>query len=506
MWRLGKAQVRRRRPIGGAMNAANNNAYPVPPAGWVPRQPHEAPAPNGPWPNAPAPNTPTPLPQMQPTESASAENDGLEFWLGRKALGVVAAFLVLLGIVLFGVTVIPYLTDEVKVGLMFALSAGLMGAGGTLSIVRGGNLGSAVMGCGAASLLATILIAHARYAFIGEVLTFGLMIAWMVACLALMRSTRSLMLAIVLQLGLATSVYIGYVEDFAPDMLGVLLAYQVVASAVVVAGNKLFFQRAYRSSLVLALAMNLVASLFVFAYCGAHAPLAVSGEFVIPAAWLAGACAVQLTCAAVLSALLVKSCIDATADSPEEGHGHETALLVVAALAWCVAARLNVLGAFDYCAQAAPGWLGGIESAQGAHVVYAAIAAVLQVAFAAGLAWYARKRSVNVANAPAIAAVVIALTAGMMTMLGVAVEGGAIWSVCLMACALACVAAGFRFRVGGLRAYGLVMALVCVAKLVMFDIELADPANRAVALVIGGLICFAISALYNRACRYLAGE
>lgn len=478
------------------MNAANNNAYPVPPAGWVPSQL------NG----APMPNAPTPMPQFQPTESASVEKEGFEFWIGRKALGVIAAFLVLLGIMLFGVTVIPYLTDELKVGLMFALSAGLMGAGGALSITRGGSLGSAVMGCGAASLLVTVLIAHVHYAFIGEALAFGLLIAWMIACLALLRKTQSLFLAIVLQLGLAVSVFMGYVDDFALDKLGMLLAYQATASAIVVVGNKLFYRKAYRSSVVLAFAMNLATSLFIFAYSSAHDPLTSLGEFGIPAAWLAGACAVQLVCAGVLAGLLAKSSVDAASDMPKTGLGRETALLVVVALAWCAAARLNVLGAFDYCVQAAPGWLGGLESAQGAHVVYAAIAAMLQVAFAAGIAWYALKRSVKASDVPVVVAVVIALTAGMMTMLEVAVEGGTVWSVCLMACALACVAAGFRFHVGGLRLYGLVMALICVAKLVTFDIEFADPASRAIALVIGGLICFAISALYNRACHYLADE
>ena len=478
------------------MNAANNNAYPVPPAGWVPSQPD----------GAPMPNAPAPMPQINLTESAPAETDGFEFWIGRKALGVIAAFLVLFGVVLFGITVIPYLTDELKVGLMFALSAALMGAGGVLSINKGENLGSAVMGCGAASLLVTILIAHVHYAFIGEVLAFGLLIGWMIACLALIKKTRSLPLAVVLQVGLAISVCISYVNDFAPDKLGVLLAYQVSASAIVVIGNKLFYRRAYRLSMVLAFAMNLAASLFIFAFCGMHDLLAPPREFGIPATWLVAACAVQLVFAGVLAGLLAKSSVDAASDMPKTGLGRETALLVVVALAWCAAARLNVLGAFDYCVQAAPGWLGGLESTQGAHVVYAAIAAMLQVAFAAGLAWYAIKRSVKTADAPVVAAMVIALTAGMMTMLEAAIEGGTVWSVCLMACALACVAAGFRFHIGGLRLYGLVMALICVAKLVLFDIELSDSASRAIALVIGGLICFAISALYNRACRYLADE
>ena len=70
-----------------------------------------------------------------------------------------------------------------------------------------------------------------------------------------------------------------------------------------------------------------------------------------------------------------------------------------------------------------------------------------------------------------------------------------------MACALASVAVGFRLRIDGLRSYGLVLALACVAKLVLLDLSGLDTLARAVALVVGGLICFAISALYNHAAK-----
>ena len=75
------------------------------------------------------------------------------------------------------------------------------------------------------------------------------------------------------------------------------------------------------------------------------------------------------------------------------------------------------------------------------------------------------------------------------------------WSVCCMACALASVAVGFRLRIDGLRSYGLVLALACVSKLVLLDLSGLDSLARAVALVVGGLICFAISALYNYAAK-----
>ncbi|MBR0405395.1 MAG: DUF2339 domain-containing protein [Eggerthellaceae bacterium] len=78
------------------------------------------------------------------------------------------------------------------------------------------------------------------------------------------------------------------------------------------------------------------------------------------------------------------------------------------------------------------------------------------------------------------------------------------WSVCCMACALVCAVIGFKMNVGGLRLYGLILTLTCVVKLVVFDIGGAGTLERAVAFMVGGLICFAISALYNYAVKRLA--
>jgi len=81
---------------------------------------------------------------------------------------------------------------------------------------------------------------------------------------------------------------------------------------------------------------------------------------------------------------------------------------------------------------------------------------------------------------------------------------GYAWSICCMACALVCAAIGFKMRIGGLRLYGLILTLTCVVKLVVVDsMHLGSP-ERALAYIVGGLICFAISALYNYAVKRLA--
>lgn len=77
------------------------------------------------------------------------------------------------------------------------------------------------------------------------------------------------------------------------------------------------------------------------------------------------------------------------------------------------------------------------------------------------------------------------------------------WSVCCMACALVCTVIGLKMNVGGLRLYGLILTLTCVVKLVVFDVGGTGTLESAAAFMVGGFICFAISALYNYAVKRL---
>lgn len=70
-------------------------------------------------------------------------------------------------------------------------------------------------------------------------------------------------------------------------------------------------------------------------------------------------------------------------------------------------------------------------------------------------------------------------------------------SLALMASALVCIGVGFGARIKALRLYGLIIIIGCVLKLVTFDIGNAETIMRVVAFIVGGLICFGISALYT---------
>ncbi|MDR1183957.1 MAG: DUF2339 domain-containing protein [Coriobacteriales bacterium] len=70
-------------------------------------------------------------------------------------------------------------------------------------------------------------------------------------------------------------------------------------------------------------------------------------------------------------------------------------------------------------------------------------------------------------------------------------------SLACMAAALLVIALGFWSRARSLRLTGLVVLVICVLKLTIIDIGDVNSLMRVVAFIIGGVICFAISALYN---------
>ncbi|MCL2088440.1 MAG: DUF2339 domain-containing protein [Oscillospiraceae bacterium] len=77
--------------------------------------------------------------------------------------------------------------------------------------------------------------------------------------------------------------------------------------------------------------------------------------------------------------------------------------------------------------------------------------------------------------------------------------------VCMIT-ALVCIVVGFIYRAKSLRQYGLVLTLMCVIKLVTFDVSGQDTYLRVVTLIGGGIICFIISAIYSYSVKKLDEE
>jgi uncharacterized membrane protein len=80
-----------------------------------------------------------------------------------------------------------------------------------------------------------------------------------------------------------------------------------------------------------------------------------------------------------------------------------------------------------------------------------------------------------------------------------------IFSLVCMATAFLCIIVGFNIKSKSLRLYGLILTLVCVLKLVTFDVSELNTELRVVSFIGGGIICFIISLIYNTSEKKLNG-
>lgn len=64
--------------------------------------------------------------------------------------------------------------------------------------------------------------------------------------------------------------------------------------------------------------------------------------------------------------------------------------------------------------------------------------------------------------------------------------------------ALLSIACGFKLQIKSLRLYGLILTIIMVIKFILVDLSQENSIMRVVSLLIGGLICFGITILYNR--------
>lgn len=195
------------------------------------------------------------------TPSRSFENI-----LGTNVLGVVAAFLIILGLLFLGFLVIPNLNDAIKAGVMSFFGLALTFAGAFLTYRKKNAFTIALLSCGCGSVYISIMLTHAFFQLIPDLVAYGLLLLWLMGSLALVKLSDSRVMSIVVHAGMIVSLCFGYLFGLSPDRVVVLLAYHVLTVALIIVGNKLCCQKSYRLGLFCSLALSLVAVWTLFMY------------------------------------------------------------------------------------------------------------------------------------------------------------------------------------------------------------------------------------------------
>lgn len=223
--------------------------------------------------------------------------------MGRNIIGIIAAVLVFLGLIFLGILVIPALTNAIKIVLMYLLSA-VLTAGGTLLTVKKKNyFTTALLGCGSGSFFISIMLTHVYFNVIGNITAYALLLVWMAISLVLVKLSDSLLMSILVHIGLTVSLCFAYYGGLGQVNMFVLVAYQLLAVALLTIGNIVCYRKTYRVGLLVSLLLSLVAVIAMFFYYAQLLNSFEAGQKLV----VLSAFVVQSIGAAVLSYLLFVS-------------------------------------------------------------------------------------------------------------------------------------------------------------------------------------------------------
>ncbi|MCL2099258.1 MAG: DUF2339 domain-containing protein [Oscillospiraceae bacterium] len=259
-----------------------------------------------------------------------------ENWLGRNAVGIAASVLVFTGIIFLGVLVYEYLTDAVKIALMYAISFLITFLGIVLTLKKQNTFTAILTGCGCGSIFISVLITHAYFGYIGDMASFSMLAVWMGASLYLAKRINSLLISIISHTGMVISICFALTAGINDEKTALVLIYQAVSTAVIIMGNILCFKKTYRLGLIISLALSVTASAFMayrFTGTGADAPFAASS---INTAGLAAAFILQFLCASFLSYLL------AAASTRLENKTFMILVHILNKILWLVSLFINI--------------------------------------------------------------------------------------------------------------------------------------------------------------------
>lgn len=201
-------------------------------------------APPQPAMTAPSP-MPTPQPQMQPRQSAD-----LEKTIGKSVMGICASLLIFISLISFAVLILPYLSDTVKMALMYVVSLAFAVTGIVLlGRDKDNKWYLSLAGCGMGALYISLFMSCFYFKAIGDTGLYVCIFLWGVVICVLSR-LRSGIFLIIGQIGVMLSILLGVCLCGATSdeqKLLFLVIYSVLAELVFYVSH---FERKYNQNLI----------------------------------------------------------------------------------------------------------------------------------------------------------------------------------------------------------------------------------------------------------------
>ena len=456
---------------------------------------------------APAQATPVYIQQTAPTQAPYKQQampvapgqaplrqaQDSEAFFGSKIVGVIAALLVLSGLILLGASFIPQLPDIAKAVFIF-LFAVLLTGGGAFLVTKSRNVFTyALFVSGMAAFFVAVWASWAFFGLFDHTTALVVSGVWMAVTIGLLIYTRTWPLAIALCA--ATGLFgISFLEG---DMVRQATSYDYIAinlqpwmaAAFILAGLYIValgfvgMKLAIDSTLPDKSNLKTVHNKVLASFFTAEAALFFAG---IASSW-------EYAQGAMLVLLISILIVAARSPLPAPLHSNQPAWRINEIVVFFVVALGFALTAVSF------------DKSLFTVITYGlfTIGAMALGAIRA----FDRTKAGYIHPHPAIPVLfAISLTGVVVNYLcGIPFDNVSsyVWSAVAILCALVTIAAGFWFKDKPLRLCGLVITLLCILKIALIDLS-GDALTHAVALVVAGLVCFGISALYTYANKRLS--
>ena len=124
---------------------------------------------------------PQAAPQAAPQKAAVTPQNGssTESWIGKILMGVFASLLVFIALITFAKLIMPYITEAVKIVLMFVASIAMTVTGYVLNKKKPKNtFFAALLACGTACVYLSIVVTKVHFGAISPIIMYILLAAW----------------------------------------------------------------------------------------------------------------------------------------------------------------------------------------------------------------------------------------------------------------------------------------------------------------------------------------
>ncbi|MCL2055486.1 MAG: DUF2339 domain-containing protein [Oscillospiraceae bacterium] len=211
-----------------------------------------------PIPTETKPITPEAKITPEPKTSTTAET-----WLGQKLFGIIAAVLIFIGLIFLGTLIYERIDDNGKIALMYVISFALTLGGAALMKKHRNYFTLALTGCGCGALFISTLMAHVWFGKFPDYVAFSILLVWTAATLYMSKLIRTSLFSIIAHIGMAISLCFAFSSGLSYEKLGLLLVYQWVGIAVIVAGNFFFCKKTFLPGLLSSFVLTIIASAFM---------------------------------------------------------------------------------------------------------------------------------------------------------------------------------------------------------------------------------------------------